>query len=231
MTQAPSTTATPADNPGELAEGPPVHAYTVTGDAATVRLPKGAVMAVIPANAEADAALSRDRSGRFKRSGWIVAHGTAKGFKPDSRAASIAVSREAFEPDARARALLRGLEYARADLRDAGGAYDIDQVRALLHDVSRQAVDKRVKEGSLLAVPGPSNRRRFPTVQFRDDGAVIDGLKEVQEALGYSSPWSVLNFLVNPDDNLNDERPIDVLRRGELNRVLDSARRIGVQGA
>ena len=50
-------------------------------------------------------------------------------------------------------------------------------------------------------------------------------------ALDYSSPWAVLNFLVNPDDNLNDERPIDVLRRGELNRVLESARRIDVQGA
>ncbi len=141
------------------------------------------------------------------------------------------VGRAAFEPDARARAVLRGVEYARADLRDAGGAYDVEQVRSLLHDVSRQAIDKRVKDGSLLAVPGPSNRRRFPTVQFRDDGAVIEGLKEVQETLGYSSPWAVLNFLVNRDDGLNDERPIDALRRGEVNRVLESARRIGVQGA
>ena len=153
------------------------------------------------------------------------------GFEEGSIATYTAIGRAAFEPDARARAVLRGVEYARADLRDAGGAYDIEQVRALLHDVSRQAVDKRVKDGSLLAVPGPSNRRRFPTVQFRDDGAVIEGLKEVQETLGYSSPWAVLNFLVNPDDNLNDERPIDVLRRGELNRVLESARRIGMQGA
>ncbi len=141
------------------------------------------------------------------------------------------VSRSAYEPDARARAILRGVEYARADLRDAGGAYNVEQVRALLNGVSRQAVDKRVKEGSLLAVPGPSNRRHFPTMQFQDDGSVIEGLAEVQDALGYTSPWAVLNFLVNPNDALGDARPIDVMRRGDLSRVLEAAHRIGVQGA
>lgn len=230
MTQLPSNKTTPARKPRAPAEGA-VHAYTVTGDAAKVRVPKGAVMAIIPSNAEADAMLKRDRSGQFKRSRWVVAPAAAKGATQGSLATSTDVGRGAFEPDARARAVLRGVEYARADLRDAGGAYDLEQVRVLLHDVSRQAIDKRVKEGSLLAVPGPSNRRRFPTAQFADDGAVIEGLKEVQETLGYSSPWAVLNFLVNPDDNLDGERPIDVLRRGELDRVLESARRIGVQGA
>lgn len=225
-----STKATQARKPRVRAEGP-IHAYTVTGDAAKVRLPKGAVIAIIPSNAEVDATLRHDRSGQFKRSRWVVAPAASKGFAQGSLATSTEVGRGAFEPDARARAVLRGVEYARADLRDAGGAYDVEQVRALLHDVSRQAIDKRVKEGSLLAVPGPGNRRRFPTAQFTDNGAVIEGLREVQETLGYSSPWAVLNFLINPDDNLNDERPIDVLRRGELKRVLKSARRIGVQGA
>ena len=147
---------------------------------------------------------------------------------PRQRGGSAAT---AVEPDARVRAMLRGVEYAQADLQGAGGAYDLDQVRILMHDVSRQAIDKRVKEGSLMAVPGPSNRRRFPTAQFNDDGSVVPGLKAVQEALGFSSPWAVLNFLVNPDDRLNGERPIEVLRRGEVERVVESARRVGVQGA
>jgi hypothetical protein len=53
----------------------------------------------------------------------------------------------------------------------------------------------------------------------------------VQETLGYASPRSVLNFLTSPDDLLDGERPIDVLRRGDLDRVVQAARRIGVQGA
>jgi len=68
-------------------------------------------------------------------------------------------------------------------------------------------------------------------MQFQDDGSVIEGLAEVQDALGYRSPWAVLNFLVNPNDALGDARPIDVMRRGDLSRVLEAAHRIGAQGA
>ena len=146
-------------------------------------------------------------------------------------AADDAIAQSAFEPNAKARALLLGLEIAQEDLKAAGGAYDLDQVCALLQGVSRQRVERRVREGSLLAVPGPSNRRRYPVIQFMDDGSVVDGLKELHEALAFSSPWSVLNYLINPDDRLDGERPIDLLRRGELGRVLESARRVGTQGA
>ena len=97
--------------------------------------------------------------------------------------------------------------------------------------VSRQAVEKRVREGSLLAVPGPSNRRRFPTVQFTDDGEVVEGLREVRQALPFRNPWAVLNFLVNPDDRLGGRRPIDALKAGETDEVVEAARRIGQQGA
>jgi len=142
-----------------------------------------------------------------------------------------AVDPEAFKPDARARALLRGIEIAEADLAAAGGAYDLGQVQKLMHGVSRQRIERRVQDGTLLAVPGPSNRRRYPTIQFNPDGNVVDGLKAVKEALDFSSPWAMLSFLINPDDLLNNERPIDVLRQGNIDRVLESARRVGVQGA
>ena len=84
---------------------------------------------------------------------------------------------------------------------------------------------------SLLAVPGPSNRRRFPTVQFTDDGEVVDGLREVRQALPFRNPWAVLNFLVNPDARLGGRRPIDALKAGETDEVVEAARRIGQQGA
>jgi hypothetical protein len=127
--------------------------------------------------------------------------------------------------------MLEGVRIAQEDLRDAGGAYDLDQVRTLMRGVSRQAVDKRVQEGSIFAVPGPSNRRSYPTIQFNQDGSVVAGLREVRDALRTSNPWTVLNFLSRPDARLDNRRPVDLLRSGKLDMVLEAARRHGEQGA
>ena len=146
------------------------------------------------------------------------------------RPASPEIAASSYAPGPRARALLRGVEIAQSDLEEAGGAFDLEQVQALLHGVSRQAVEKRVKEGSLLAVPGPSNRRRYPALQFTRDG-VVAGLKDVQAALPTRNPWAVLNFLVRPDDRLERRSPIECLRQGEIAPVVAAARSMGQQGA
>ena len=186
-----------------------------------VGLPRGARVFVVPETRAAEAklhglAVRRDRGVK------------SLGLSAEPKRS---VSAEAYEPSARAKAVLRGIAIAEEDLKAADGTYEIDEVRALLRNVSRQAVDKKVADGSLLAVPGPSGARRFPAAQFADDGSVVKGLKEVQAALGFESKWSVLNFLVNGHDLLGDERPIDVLRRGDLGRVVDVAKLTGVQGA
>jgi hypothetical protein len=141
------------------------------------------------------------------------------------------VNKEAFAPDARALAVLEGVRIAQEDLKRSGGAYDLDQVRTLLRGVSRQAIDKRVQEGSLLAVPGPSNHRSFPTLQFNVDGSVVEGLKSVREALPTDNPWTILNFLAQPDDRLNGRKPIDLLREGKVELVVEAAQRMAQQGA
>lgn len=141
------------------------------------------------------------------------------------------VSEGAFRPSARAKALLRGTALAQKDLASSGGAFDLEQVRTLMHGVSRQAIHKRVSEGSLLAVSGPSNRNAYPVVQFKRDGMPVEGLKEVREALGTRSPWMLLNFLLTREPRLGGRKPIDVLKAGELELVLEAAHRTGVQGA
>jgi hypothetical protein len=141
------------------------------------------------------------------------------------------VNKKAFAPDARALAVLEGVRIAQEDLQRSGGAYDLEQVRTLLRGISRQAVDKRVQEGSLLAVPGPSNHRSYPTLQFNLDGTVVEGLKSVREALPTDNPWMVLNFLNQPDDRLHGRRPIDLLKEGKVELVVEAARRMAQQGA
>jgi hypothetical protein len=215
----------------------PLHAYEVKGDAAKVlaelTLPQGASVAIIPSSPTVEAKLMKLAPGRIARYGEVRRDKPQRSKADPSPPQELpaAVDASAFEPDARARAVLRGLEYAREDLRDAGGAYDLDQVRSVLNGVSRQAITKRVKDGSLLAVPGPNGKRSYPTFQFTGEGTVVSGLKAVLDAFPSRNPWMVLNFLVNPQDALGGGKPIDLLRAGDADAVVAAARRIGVQGA
>ena len=185
--------------------------------------PAGVRVALVPSNAAAEKKL-KVWGPRLRNAGRIVE------VRSTAAPSVKTVEAKAFEPDARSRALLRGVELARADLEAAGGAFDLEEVRTLLHEVTRQRVEKRVKNGTLLAVPGPSNRRRYPTFQFLRGGEVVEGLKEVQEALPTRNPWAVLNFFVQPDDRLGGQKPIDVLKAGDISLVVSAARGMARQG-
>src|SRR3982074_3066310 len=173
---------------------------TVKGDPATalkgVRLPPGAEVAIVSSSPETVKQLRNRSKSRFGV--WRKIY--AKSFSPNSKIQEAVINQAAFEPDARSLAILEGVRIAQEDLQEAGGAYDLEQVITLWRGVSRQAIDKRVQEGSLLAVPGPSNRRSYPTVQFHPDGTIVEGLKAVCAALPTDNPWTILNFLAHPDD-------------------------------
>jgi nucleoid DNA-binding protein len=151
----------------------------------------------------------------------------------EPQAASNLLAKEpaesAYDPSPRALALLRGKKISEDDLKDSGGSYTLQDVETLL-GISRQAIDKKVQDGALLAIPGPHGRRRYPTVQFTKDGTV-PGLQNVLKSLPSANGWFRLNFLVTPDSHLAGRRPIDVLKEGNIESVLTAAKAIGVQGA
>jgi hypothetical protein len=219
----------------------PVHPYKVVGDPARAitemkSLPDGVSLALIPSSPVVEKELRRLGSERVQRLPGLVikakGHGNAwRRVRLGPAEKKSAIDASAFEPSSRAKALLKGVQIAQTDLKESGGAYDLDQVRFLMNGISRQMVDRKVREGSLLAVPGPSNRRAYPTVQFTSDGTVVPGLRTVQDALPTDNPWAVLNFLVRPDPRLNGRKPIDLLKAGEIDLVVDAARQVGQQGS
>ena len=141
------------------------------------------------------------------------------------------IAADAYKPGPRAQALLRGIEIGQSDLVLAGGTYTLAEVRALLGKISRQRVDQLVNEGRLFAVPGPNNARCFPTLQFRDDRTLMEGLKEVQAALPTKNTWAILSFLVHPEPLLSGRTPIAVLHAGEVEAVVAAASLMGEPGA
>src|ERR1700722_9390793 len=94
-------------------------------------------------------------------------------------------------------------------LKQAGGVLSVSDVARLLR-ISRQAVDKRRREGKLLAVARGADYA-YPACQF-DDDHVVPGLTELLGHIGREPTWATLAFLVTPDDRLGDQAPLAVLR-------------------
>ena len=67
-------------------------------------------------------------------------------------------------------------------------------------------------------------------VQFNADGTLVDGLKDVQDAMPTRNPWAVLNFLIHADDRLQGVRPIELLRQGKIAAVVAAAARMAQPG-
>lgn len=107
-----------------------------------------------------------------------------------------------------------------------GGFYDTEGVRTLLargrRPVSRQAVGKR---RGLLALTTGSGRVVYPTFQFVD-GRPVAGLAEVMDALPAQlvSRWTLASWLVTSQQELDGERPIDLLADGYPEPVVRAAR-------
>jgi hypothetical protein len=127
-------------------------------------------------------------------------------------------------------ARLRGRVAMREVLSQEGGALTASQVAEVL-GISRQAVDKRRKGGQLLALTLPRRGLLYPAWQFGETGATLPGFVEVLEALGDHDEWAQARFFLNGSDRLGGKRPLDCLREGDLDPVLQAARAFGEHGA
>jgi hypothetical protein len=126
-------------------------------------------------------------------------------------------------------ALHRGRDAQRELLAAEGGVLTGAQVADLL-GLSRQAVDKRRRVGRLI---GLSTSRRgivYPAWQFTESG-VLPGLEDVLSDLPIRTGWSTVLFMLQANAWVDDEMPIHVLRRGEVDRVRRAAKMYLEHGA
>lgn len=175
--------------------------------------------------------------GRFKRVFLVKSAGRPEMVRPAWSSQSgetqrtPVVSDSSFDLSPRAKAILKGVEIAENDLRESGGTYKEEEVQRLLHNASKLDIENEVRDKKLLTVPGPRGNTRFPAIQFKEDGTVIDGLDVVQKALPTENSFAVLNFLIHGDSRLGNESPIELLKRGQVAPVIELARGFGEQGA
>lgn len=113
--------------------------------------------------------------------------------------------------DPLAAARLRGVDAKRRLLNYEGSALSSSEAAERL-GVSRQAVDKRRKEGKLLAVELDKKGYFYPYWQFG-----LAGFEMILRDLGdkSSDKWEQMSFFVNPSDLLKGRTPLEVLRHGK----------------
>jgi hypothetical protein len=94
------------------------------------------------------------------------------------------------------------------------------------------AVNDRFRAGKLIALEAGARGRRYPAWQFEDEvaGKPLEAVLEVLKGL---SPWTSYRFFTTPDSTLDGETPLDVLRRGDIEAVVEAANLFasGDQGA
>lgn len=114
-------------------------------------------------------------------------------------------------------ALARNVEHRKRLIEDAGGTLSAENAGRLL-GISRQAVDKRRRAGTLLAVREGSDWR-YPACQFSETD-VLAGIADVIRAYASAGPWVALDFLLAPDSALGGRSALEALKSGDRDAVL-----------
>jgi hypothetical protein len=133
------------------------------------------------------------------------------------------------DQDPLAMARLRGIEAKRRMLTDEGGTLSAEKVGELLA-ISRQAVEKRRKAGRLIGVSLGRRGFGYPAWQFSERGT-LPGLETVLDALKAHDGWTKLVFFTSENAATDGKKPLDVLRSGDVEKVLAAAQTYGDQGA
>lgn len=126
------------------------------------------------------------------------------------------------------KARLRGILLRNKLLEEEGGCITADSVKDLLH-ISRQAVNQRREAGTLVAVNTGGGAFLFPVWQFGEEG-ILPGLLEVLRELKDCDPWMRFMFFLGKNPVLRGRTPLQALRAGNTEKVLQAARVYGEQG-
>lgn len=130
------------------------------------------------------------------------------------------VSREAALEAARMRNLVRVLR-DRARLKEE--SLRAGEVEDLLV-VGRERLRHMRERGEILGVVrGERRPTLYPRWQFGADGEILEGVRGVISAAQEAGmePEELHFFMTEPDERLSGEPPVDLLRKGEAERVAD----------
>ncbi len=127
-------------------------------------------------------------------------------------------------------ALKRGKQIRDELLQAEGGSVTARKFAPLI-GVSHVTVMNRRNKGELLAVAQEDGSFLFPVWQI-SGGRIIEGLAKVMRVLteAGAKDIAIIGFFLEAQDALEEQRPLDVLRAGDVDRVLEAVSTWGRHG-
>ncbi|MGO4741358.1 hypothetical protein AB4099_32900 [Bosea sp. 2KB_26] len=143
-------------------------------------------------------------------------------------AAAIGAEIQLERPDPLTEALLRGAEMKRNMLKGEGGALSAQQLADHL-GITPQGLGRKRERNQVFWLD-IGDGYVYPAFQIGKTG-LLRGIREVLNAFTVDDPWMRVNFMLTGDARLGSERPIDLLRQGEIDDVVVAAAAYGEHGA
>jgi hypothetical protein len=112
-------------------------------------------------------------------------------------------------------------------LSSEGGTLGVEEVAKRLR-ITRAAVDKRRRAGTLIGIDDGGRAVLYPAWQFTPTG-LLPGLDDALRAIGVADPWMRIQFFLANEPDLA-ARPVDALRQGRKVEVVQAAKRFGRYG-
>ncbi len=125
-------------------------------------------------------------------------------------------------------AKLRGIRVKENFLEAEGGCVS-DKEAAQILGLTRQSIAKARQKGQVFALPRGQIGYTYPVWQFKS-GRLLTGIKEVLAALKEHDLWMQVSFMLSANSRLNNKIPLAVLRKGQLDQVLEAATALGKHG-
>lgn len=183
------------------------------GNAATRQKLKKAAQQKGYSGPEFDAALQCLEGTTFDlHSGGLTVSAPAKAPPPGSTS-----NCRTFDPYAAGERLAEKLKEAE------GGAWTGADLLARFN-LSPAVLHRRRKEHRIVYWRDAQHEFHYPQWQFTPAGALLPGVQEVLQVFRSDDEWRLMSYFLGKRGQLGDRRPLDLLRNGEKEKVLNHAR-------
>jgi hypothetical protein len=123
----------------------------------------------------------------------------------------------AFDPEAAGEQLVAEMQAAE------GGAWTGQELQGGHFQLTPATLHRRRKEHRIIYWRDARHNFHYPKWQFTPGGALLPGIQEVLALFQSQDEWRIMSYFLGQRSQLDELRPLDLLRHGDINKVLAHA--------